>query len=353
MVLHGELALSKPEPAGLTRFYLAIAAGGAVGGIFVALLAPFLFTSYLELPILLASTAALLLIQRIRCGEIKSLRRLPPVARSSITGLGFAILVPFFLFNTDAHKTLLRTRNFFGILRVTDETEGSSHKRALTHGATMHGIQFQDEQRRRTPTTYYGWASGIGQAITEHPRRESGPLRIGVVGLGAGTLARSGRAGDTIRIYEINPQVIKIANAYFTYLKDSLARIEIVEGDARLSLEREQPQNYDVLVLDAFSSDAIPLHLLTAEAGAIYTRHLAADGVLAIHISNHTLNLEPVVRALAARTGLNVTRKDNQGDASQGTNVANWMILGRSVPASTGPALLWTDDYSTLWRVLK
>ncbi len=349
MVLHGEIAASRPEPAALTRFYLAIAAGGAAGGLFVALLAPLLFSSFLELPITLASTAALLLLQRYRSGEIISFRRLPPVARSSISGLGFAVVVPFLLMNTGSNTTLKSARNFFGILRVSEQ----NGQRALTHGTITHGMQFQNEAQRRTPTTYYGWASGVGQAISDHPRRESGPLRIGVVGLGIGTLARYGRPGDTIRFYEINPEVTALANRYFTYLKDSFAKIEVVEGDARLSLDREPPQRYDILALDAFTSDAIPLHLLTAEAGAIYQRHLAADGFLVVHISNHILNLEPVVRALAAGMGLNAVRKDNQADGSQGINAANWMILGKTVPPTPGASLVWTDDHTSLWRVLK
>ena len=262
-----------------------------------------------------------------------------------------AALVPIAIVNTPTdRKILAERRNFYGILRVS-ETNGN---RILTHGATTHGTQFLDEHRRRTPTTYYGWLSGAGRALEEHPQRDRRPLRAGFVGLGAGTLARYGHNGDQFRFYEINPQVIALARSHFTYLADSKAAVTIVEGDARLRLQHEPPQNFDVLVVDAFSSDSIPVHLLTAEGAEVYRRHVAHGGWLVFHISNHTLDLEPVVRALAGRLNWSARKIESPQDGAQGTYSATWMLLDSSrsyEPA--GRTLLWTDRFASLWSVLK
>ncbi|MGE5277457.1 MAG: ferrichrome ABC transporter permease [Acidobacteriota bacterium] len=268
------------------------------------------------------------------------------------------------------------SRNFYGVLTVEEKHEMDPNLRRLDlrHGRIVHGFQYQAPEKRRVPTTYYSETSGIGLLLRNHPRRAAGPMRVGVVGLGVGTIAAYGRAGDEYRFYDINPAVAALSalpGSVFTYLRDSPARTVLVMGDARLSLERElargTPQNFDVLAIDAFSSDSIPVHLLTREALAIDLAHLRRpDGVLAIHISNRNLNLAPVVRTLADafRLEAGVVDTSSEDDASWG---ATWVLLSRDARVLETPAIeeasgelegkkgvaLWTDDYSNLFRVLK
>ncbi len=274
--------------------------------------------------------------------------------------------------------TVEMRRNFFGVLRVLDfnREDPAEHRISLLHGRIEHGFQFTDEEKRRWPTSYYGPGSGIGLAISSHPRRlEQQPMRIGVIGLGTGTLAAYGRAGDFIRFYEINPEVLRLSDKYFTYRKDNPARIDVVLGDARISMERErqlaEPQRFDVLAVDAFSSDAIPVHLLTREAFQIYQYHLKEDGILAIHITNRYFDLSPVVRNLI-RSGANPEMQamwiDGQATQSLGTDATDWILMTTNrqfladpvVKASVSPwksaappSEIWTDDYSNLFRLLK
>ena len=267
------------------------------------------------------------------------------------------------------------SRNFYGVLTVeTINAESPELCRLnLRHGRIIHGFQYQSPDKRRIATTYYGKASGIGLALLHHPRRAEGTLRVGVVGLGAGTIAAYGQHGDRYRFYEINPEVVRLSGSrlpLFTYLRDSAASIETVLGDARLSLERELelglPQSFDVLAIDAFSSDSIPVHLLTREALVVYCAHLSRpDGILALHISNRHLNLAPVVRALADALKLQASLVDTEGegDAVWGST---WILLARdsrvlatakikeaSRELSGLTVRLWTDDYSNLFQVLK
>ncbi len=354
IILHGELAHAKPEPGLLGPFYLAIAIGGAIGGGMVALVCPRLFRSYAEFPLLLSATAMLALIAWYRSGDLSRLRDMPLLSRASVAGLVMAALIPFTVFDTGSRRVLAASRNFFGVLRVTEAADAPGPRRMLTHGATTHGTQFLDSERRRYPTAYYGRTSGIGlalQSIRNHTRR---PLRVGVVGLGAGTLAAYGESGDLFRFYEINPAVISLARRYFTYLGDSAAQVNIVEGDARIRLREEAPQHFDLLAIDAFSSDSIPAHLLTAECSEIYRRHLAPDGRLLFHISNRSLNLEPVVRGLAGYLHCRSLRFDSAGDDALGTLSATWMELTPGKPPPVHSAvILWTDDFTSLWRLLK
>ena len=261
----------------------------------------------------------------------------------------------------------LRTmvRSFYGVLNVRDSGEGPDAMRVLSHGTIIHGKQFLEDAKRDLPTTYYGVTSGVGLAILD--ARGRGPVRIGVVGLGAGTLAAYGRASDLVRFYDINPQVVELARTEFSFLKDSPAKIEVALGDARLSLEREEaPQNFDVLALDAFSSDAIPVHLLTVEAFRTYFRHLKPGGILAVHISNRYLDLAPVVQQAARALSLELREIENDDDDDAGVYRSDWMLLSASPAAFRGPLLdearavdseprvrLWTDDYSDLYHILK
>jgi spermidine synthase len=251
------------------------------------------------------------------------------------------------------------------VLNVRDTGEGPDAMRVLSHGTIIHGKQFLEEDRRDWPTPYYGATSGVGLAILDS--RARGALRVGVVGLGAGTLAAYGRSGDVFRFYDINPRVVELARSEFSFLKDSPATVEVQLGDARLSLEREAPRNFDVLALDAFSSDAIPVHLLTVEAFRAYFRQLRSGGILAVHVSNRYLDLVPVVQRAAEALSLELREVDNYDDEPVGVYRSDWLLLSASPAAFEGPLLrevahrvdadpgvrLWTDDYSDLYHILK
>jgi SAM-dependent methyltransferase len=259
----------------------------------------------------------------------------------------------------------VRMRNFYAAMRVWDTGGGEDAQRVLTHGSITHGKQFTLPDRRTWITTYYGETSGIGRAI--RAAGAQGPVRVGVIGLGTGTLAGYGRAGDVFRLYEINPQVVDLAMKRFSYVADSRAKVEMVLGDARLSLEREPPQGFDVLAVDAFSSDSIPVHLLTAEAFETYFRHLKPGGILAVHISNRYLDLKPVLQQATARFGRHARLVDEESDDERGVYGSTWVLIandprvfaatpleGVGEPlAADKPVRLWTDDYSDVWGILK
>jgi SAM-dependent methyltransferase len=265
-------------------------------------------------------------------------------------------------------------RNFYGSLKVRDSGPATDFDatRGLTHGTINHGEQFLNPARRDLPTTYYGPNTGVGVAIRE--KGKSKAVRVGVIGLGTGTLAAYGRAGDYFRFYEINPLVLRLARTEFTFLNDCKAKLDVAMGDARLSLENEAAkginEHFDVLAVDAFSSDSIPVHLLTHEAMQVYRKHLNPDGVLAVHISNRYLDLQPVVRDLAKDSGMLARVVDTDDDDSQDVFGATWVLLTSPGPGGTtgfGPeeeknsaeiqskrtVPLWTDDYSNLFKILK
>jgi spermidine synthase len=287
-------------------------------------------------------------------------------ARVVFLALTVALAVALYRTYAESSADIRSTsRNFYGVLNVSDSGEGPEAMRMLSHGTIVHGKQFLEPDRRDWPTSYYGATSGIGLAILD--ARAHGPLRVGVVGLGAGTLAAYGRAGDVFRFYDINPDVVGLARTEFSFLADSPAKVEVALGDARLSLEREPPENFDVLALDAFSSDAIPVHLLTVEAFRTYLRHLKPGGILAVHISNRYLDLVPVVQQAARHLSLEVRQVENDDDDDVGVYRSDWMLVSASPAAFEGKLLkeaaeridalprvkLWTDDYSDLYRILK
>jgi predicted O-methyltransferase YrrM len=255
------------------------------------------------------------------------------------------------------------TRNFYGTLRVRDTGTGEDAVRRLMHGVIMHGEQYLSGKRRNEPTTYYGPSSGIGLTIKALGTQ---PLRVAVIGLGTGTLATYGRPNDVFRFYELNPQVIEIARSKFTFLSDSRATVETVLGDARLTMEREAPQRYDVIAIDAFSSDSIPVHLLTREAMKTYLRHLKPDGVIAFHVTNRFLRLSPVVKMIADEQKLQTALVVDEADESDLAKT-DWVLVTRNskllarkeIAAAqsqidTIPGLaVWTDDYNNLFRILK
>ena len=380
MVCHGELARLKPPPARLTSFYLTISAGGAAGGAFVSLLAPAIFPTFWEYNIGLVGCGILLLWVLWR--DANSWLRAAPLRLAAVFAVAL-LAEAGYLADWARHEfraSIVTSRNFYGEFVVKDDRDNGPEYRAnlLLHAGVTHGEQFRDPRYRHWPTTYYSEDSGVGIAIMNHPRRlnpdpKQQNLRIGVIGLGAGTIAAYGKAGDSIRFYEINPEVTRLSegkNPVFTYLADSAAQISVVAGDARISLEREaanhELQNFDLLAVDAFNSDAIPVHLLTEEAFALYLKHLKPEGLLAIHISNGALNLAPVVEELGERFKLE-RAVFNSPTVGLFDSQAEWVILSRDKTFFQQPLIaaradqnvdfrpipLWTDDYSNLFRLLK
>ena len=371
MVCHGELARLKPCPRYLTAFYFCCALGGALGGLFVAVIAPLLFDWYLELHLgiwfcCLLAVVAFWYQRRPR----PNWRKLWPTRIANLALLALLLLLGHALRGDVTRRlrgALHATRNFYGVLRVVVYGAGDAQAQyGLVHGRIVQGRQFVSKARRREPTAYFGEESGIGRALLNYPRRSG--LRVGIIGLGTGTIAAYGRPGDRYTFYEINPAVARLARTWFTFLDDSQAQCDVVLGDARLSLERQEPQKFDVLALDAFNSDAIPVHLLTREAFDLYlNRHLKPDGVLAAHISNNALHLEPVVRALAEHFEYEVAVIKSRRRWLRRTDTCTWALVTRNrqlldleaIREATRPEeaprrrVLWTDDYSSLLQVLK
>ncbi len=445
MVCHGELARRRPEPEHLTSFYLMVAVGGAVGGLLIALAAPYLLNGLYDLPIVVVSVSVLLLClfwkaqgkaslqavidasfldepyDKVVGGALVTLFFVFVIARLlgarlgrpdflstpflqapydsrvllGITGaialyilwrgrgviteqvalFSFAVCITVGItgylirdvWDSVSHSRLL-VRNFYGALQVYDTPSGGpkGEVRVLKHGTIEHGEEFLTPLYQRQPTTYYSSNSGVGRAIRGLER--SGPLNVGVIGLGAGTIAAYSRAGDHYTFYDINPLVLNIARNQFRFLPYSPASVAVELGDARLSLERESPRHFDVLAVDAFSGDAIPVHLLTREAFALYWRHLKPDGVLAVHVSNHYLDLGPVVSLAAAETGKQALMVSVDEDSDEeAISLSDWVLVtsrpgffdlqevrGSGEPISGIPGLrTWTDDYSNLYRILR
>jgi len=456
MALHGELARLKPPARHLTGYYLTVTAGGAAGGLFVAVLAPLLFDGFWEFPAGLWLCAALYLLalwrdrdsplhratsapgwvalgsaavlgvfvlyeRQEQAGSLGALWRNPdgglvmlllgaglmlaltrgiayggaltlagwPGARPRspdagarrAPSLGMAALLMFAAVQVaivaqPRADTLSNVRNFYGLVAVEESNadDPGQHTRTLVHGRIAHGLQYRQAPLRHQPNSYYGPHSGVALALRHHPRRDTGLMRVGVVGLGVGTLAAFGRPGDDYRFYEINPAVIDLAygpNAAFSYLDDSPAEVEVVAGDARLSLERELVDTgghgFDVLAVDAFSSDAIPTHLITREAIALYLRHLEpTHGILALNISNRYVDLKPLLARVARHFELDIAIVDSYGKVAPPEWSSDWVLLARRgtlgrIPeiaqaAETPPQArtpLWTDDYSNLVGVMR
>ncbi len=367
MVCHGELLRLKPVPRYLTGFYVTIPFVGAAGGLFVGLLAPNVFHAYYEFPIGLALCAVIAAIVFTR-----ELWKAPYKWRSTGIVVLVVLLGGYFVFLREimfqmVDGYLVVTRNFYGQLRVEDVGDvriDDDASRKLIHGVINHGQQMLRAEYRRRPVTYFCPQSGIGRGMTA---QEGAPRRIGILGLGCGTLAAYGRAGDTLRIYEINPKVIEIANRDFTYLKDTAAKVEVAMGDGRLLLESEPPQQFDMLVMDAFSGDSVPVHLITREAFAIYFRHLKPTGILAVNISNSYLNLEPVMeRAANAFQKLALVYHWNPAAGDPYCFSCSWTLIMNPATADKHPELranaivlrqkrpfrVWTDEFSNMFSIL-
>jgi len=423
MLCHGELAHRRPAPRHLTLFYLMVSLGGAIGGVFVALIAPRVFVTYLELELGLVVCAVLALIAAwntslpklgrwfvgilavigvavVACAAIAPRFLKPtfdaaPELRFGVGALGvvalFAALsgsVPklgawpvrilvvigigalggyVIRKEVDLDKdVLLRVRNFYGPLDVRQDAPTEPYaERTLMHGTINHGSQLVDAAMKYVTTSYYGKNSGVGRAIQAIQAR--GPMRIGIIGLGSGVTTNYGRQGDYMRVYEINPLIEQIAQKWFTFYPHTAADKQILMGDARLTLERQEPQHFDIMTVDAFSSDAIPVHLLTREAVGVYWRHLKPDGILALHISNRYLNLEPVCLGDAVAYGKAAMTVEDEGDEASYFSSSTWVLVtsdkawfdapsfhGADMhPAKSIPNFRpWTDDYSNLFQIL-
>jgi SAM-dependent methyltransferase len=295
-----------------------------------------------------------------------NLKRPLPVVGLIVAVLAFTCAALIHRVKNFTEDTVYIHRNYYGVLRVKENQsridDVDTKYRSLVHGSILHGEQWLSEKYRRSATTYYKATSGIGRTLITF---EGKPIRVGVIGLGAGSLAVYGDADDVYRFYDINPAVEAVARNWFSYLADSPARIEVVLGDARLSLEREAPQQYDVLAVDAFSGDSIPVHLITLEAVAEYLRHLKPEGVIAFHVSNRFLDLKPVLLAIAEKHLLQYAFLHETGE--NGGTTSDWVVLTRSKPFILKPSIveatipiaprpewrLWTDSYNNLFQVFR
>ena len=361
MVCHGELSRQQPHPGQLTTYYLMLAVGGMVGGFFVGVIAPYFFNSHYELSIgilLTGLVAAIAVIPGIKFP--RPLLRGATIAGCVLVlaGIGWIRVTDHQQENADADALL---RNFYGTLTVRTNTD--EHWRTMLHGQVVHGRQFLAPEKAALPTTYYSPEGGAGKTLLA--KAGNGPLRVGVFGIGVGTLATYGHAGDYYRLYDIDPLVIEVAQKHFSFLAQTKAKTDIVLGDARLQLERETPQQFDVLVVDAFSGDSVPIHLLTRQAFELYFRHLKPDGVLAIHITNRYLDLRPVIKTAADHLKRPARIIDFEGDDDSGTFRSRWAIIAQDdtffchdgfadakLLADKPGFKAWQDDYSSLFAVL-
>ena len=373
MVCHGELVRLKPHPRYLTGFYVIVSLGGAAGGLFVGLVAPNLFRAYYEFPIGLGLCALVACI--VFAKTVWRARPVPKVAVLSVMllALGGYLYSLVNIMQSLVRGYLVAERNFYGQLRVYDSGDpvvDEDAVRRFVHGTINHGEQSLSEQHRREPITYFCEYSGIGRAM-KLQEGFGAPRRIGILGLGCGTLAAYGRAGDTLRIYEINPLVIDIARNRFTYLSDTAARVEVATGDGRLLLESELEhgsQQFDLLVMDAFSGDSVPVHLITREAFATYFRHLKPHGIVAVNISNTFLDLEPVMERAANAFGkVALVYHYTPPDEDILCFSCSWTLIMDRETVDAYPEMLtdakelkperpfriWTDDFSNMYSILK
>ncbi len=369
MVCHGETVRRRPCSNRLPKFYLSVAAGGALGAFIVAVLCPALFSTYVEfnVGILLCLILALSVLFQNRYNALSATAW--QRVRLFAFGLAFSLLLAGAAqwLVSDQSNPLPQVRNFYGVLTVREQcVEEPQHRGlALYHGPTMHGFQFLKKDQQGDPTTYFTEDSGVGMALTA--AHAMGSLRVGVVGLGIGTLAAYGQPGDTFRFYEINPSVIALAHDPFTYLSLCSAHVEIVAGDARLSLEREFPQNFDVLILDAFSSDAVPVHLLTEEAFELYLRHTKPGGLIVFQVTNRYLDLVSVVARHAENRAFRSALIRQESTIYFEKSPSAWFLMTRSptmletptireskIPLPINPSIpVWTDNYHNLFQILR
>ena len=366
MLCHGELVRLRPSSDRLTEFYLLVAFGGALGGLLVSVVCPAVFSTFLEWS--LGSLVAFGLSAAVLFAATPS-----PAWRSATGRVAVGLLLALGLAGIgycqiDDDPPLAEARNFYGTIAVydVDPADRAAHHYSLMHGMVVHGRQFRAPEKQDLPLAYYAPRSGVGRALEFFASAPD--LRVGAVGLGVGTLAHYAHPGQHLTFYEINPAVIRFAEKYFTYLSHCGPACDLVLGDARLSLERQEPQNFHVLVLDAFSGDAVPTHLLTRQALDTYQKHLRPDGVIAVNITNRQLDLAPVLEGLAEHGGFKTIRVFSPDDGPAQLFHADWMLLTknerfiRATPPAPPPTLpkpkpkrplLWTDSFSNLFQLLK
>ena len=367
MVCHGELYRLRPEPGRLTGFYLMIAIGGALGSALVAVAMPLLVDRYLELQLGIAATAVLTAMLLVRDARFRYPGRQARLAQVTmlltLVGVGGVLGSSA---RDDESDIIYRERNFYGVLTVGRDDAGTPKEALwLRNGNSYHGAQMTLPRYRDISAAYYSPRSGVALAMRfsdDKPGR-----RIGMVGLGVGSIASYGKQSDYFRIYEINPDVVRVAESHFSFLADSRADFDIVVGDARLSLERESPQAFDLFVLDAFSSDAIPVHLLTREAFELYLRHLSEDGIIAVLISSWYFDFEPLLAKMADEFDMHSVRIDSPPGKFQDWG-SRWMIMTRNNDFMRNRRVrwtlkfrsdeirdvrLWTDDFSSPFQLLE
>jgi len=359
---HGEAARRRPAPRHLTGFYLSLAAGGAIGGALVALVAPLVLRWFYEYHAGLFACLAFALGSAFAATPVFARRW--TLAVDAIEVLALVGLALVGVGASALRGVRSAERGFHGVLLIDDRLAADGALcRVLRHGSTIHGLQYLDREQRHWPTTYYSAESGAGRALRflHVPER-----RVGVIGLGIGTLASYARAGERWTFYEIDRAVETAARRDFTFLADCPAVVDVVIGDARLTLDRQDAQGFDVLLVDAFTSDAIPVHLLTAEAFALYRRHLAKGGVIGVHISNRHLDLRPVVKRQAERLGMHALMITDEHDDNESEYSSDWVLLSANdallglEPLASGASHdfgdarvgLWTDEHTALWRVI-
>lgn len=354
LICHCELSHRKPPNENSSNFYVIVAAGAACGSFLIAIVSPLLFQANYDIAITFLFTSLMIALITWRDGHTQRMLW----ATSSLL-LGYLCLMLGF---AQHRTTSFGSRNFYGTLRVTNNQQSvdKGTLRVLQNGSIQHGAQFLRQPWRKVPTTYYSNRSGLGLALNAHDK--GAPRNIAVIGLGTGTIAAYGRSGDSIQFFEINPQVIFVAKSQFSYIRDSPADITITQGDGRRILSNMN-NKFDVIVVDAFSGDSIPTHLLTTQAFELYSEHLAQNGLLAFHISNRYLELGPLVNSLCAFIGFEAREIDSASDPSQGIYAAKWVLSSKDntfftnkeiiMSARTIPRIrrsrLWTDDYSSLF----
>ncbi|WP_151173817.1 spermidine synthase [Pseudoalteromonas ruthenica] len=357
MVCHGELVQAKPNTDYLTQFYLLMALGGALGTAAITFVAPLVFTLYYEYPLAIAMALMLFAVAVLLDKQHQSS---PWLAGSAVVGVAISALLFLWLDSQFKSNDITRLRNFYGLLTVTEVNIDNRVERRLIDGTTTHGVEVLSGPGQGEPQSYYRQQTLVGQMLSEL----SANAKVGFIGLGAGTLAAYGKPGDHYHFYELNPNVLATAKSQFSYLNASASQQHYHLGDGRVTLSQQPAQHFDALVLDAFSGDAIPMHLLTQEATDLYLSHLKDNGMLAVHISNTHLDLTPLMRGLAEHFELAIVYNESKSQQRHGHDV-RWVVLSRSAerlaslrssqspwPSTTTP-FVWRDDYSNLLQAMK
>jgi hypothetical protein len=381
MISHGELILRRPDPRYLGSFYFYLALGGALGGIFTGILAPLFFNGYWELHIAVAG--CVFLFFHLWRGEKSPEKRRDKVAPKRLSyyipPVFISLVLIIHVFHYHRH-TVYSARSFFSVLRVEEKVVKTppSRVRFLMHGITTHGFQFTEEQFEFVPTCYYGPQSGAGLALRRHPKRVEGrSLTVAAIGLGIGTVSAYGREGDNFDFFEIDPNVADLARGkmgFFSFIENCVSDVRIITGDGRISLKRAAEADakregiYDVLILDAFSSDSVPTHLLTREAFELYFRTLKKDGILAVHTSNRTLAISWIV--IRQSMHIDIPSAVIITDGDEFTFSSEWVLVTRNPAFLDLPAVsenlvpydlfeqrydlhVWTDQYCNLFEIVK